>query len=171
MILDCYKLHDDVSLPRAATVGSACFDIFAYIKENKPITVYDMSNKKTERKPEWYDSDLCFRIHPADRVLIPTGIIFKIPFGYSMRLHTRSSLSLKSGLVMPNGEGIIDSDYYHETFIMLLNASADDVLLKTHERIAQGEITETLYCDIDETLQKPEQITNRVGGFGSTGTE
>ena len=171
MKLDCYRLHHDVTLPQIATIGSACFDIFAHIKDNTPITVYDMSNKKTERNPEWYDSNLCFRIHPADRVLIPTGIVFKIPFGYSMRLHTRSSLSLKYGLVMPNGEGIIDSDYYHETFIMLLNTSADDVLLKTHERIAQGEMVECEHYDINETFQKPEQITSRVGGFGSTGTE
>jgi len=175
MILDCYRLHEDVTLPMAATIGSACFDIFAYLKPDIEITVYDMSNKKTERKPEYYDIEhnpkLCLRIEPADRVLIPTGIIFKIPFGYSMRLHPRSSTSLKKGLVMPNGEGIIDSDYYHETFVMLYNASADAVTVSNNERVAQGEIIETLYCDIDETLQKPEQITNRMGGFGSTGTE
>ena len=175
MILDCYRLHEDVTLPKAATVGSACFDIFAYIKQDEPITIYDMSNKKTKRMAEYYDIEhnpkLCFRIEPADRVLIPTGIIFKIPFGYSMRLHPRSSTSLKKGLVMPNGEGIIDSDYYHETFVMLYNASADTVIIQQNERIAQGEITETNYCDINETLQKPEQTTQRVGGFGSTGVK
>jgi len=175
MILDCYRLHEDVTLPRAATMGSACFDIFAYIKQDTPITVYDMSNKKTKRNPEYYDAEhnpkLCFRIEPADRVLIPTGIIFKIPFGNSMRLHTRSSLSLKKGLIMPNGEGIIDSDYYHETFIMLYNASADTVIINTNERIAQGELVDCRHYDIDETLQKPIQSTERVGGFGSTGTE
>jgi len=173
MILDCYRLHEDVTLPRAATVGSACFDIFAYIRHDVPITVYDMSNKKTKRMPEWHDKEhnpkLYFRIEPADRVLIPTGIIFKIPFGCSMRLHPRSSISLKKGLIMPHGEGIIDSDYYHETFVILLNTSADAVLIKGNERIAQGEIMATEYCDINETFSKPQQITNRSGGFGSTG--
>ena len=158
MILDCYRLHEDVTLPRAATMGSACFDIFAYIKQDTPITVYDMSNKKTKRNPEYYDAE-----HN------PKLCIFKIPFGNSMRLHTRSSLSLKKGLIMPNGEGIIDSDYYHETFIMLYNASADTVIVNTNERIAQGELVDCRHYDIDETLQKPIQSTERVGGFGSTG--
>ena len=134
-----------------------------------------MSNKKTKRNPEYYDVEhnpkLCFRIEPADRVLIPTGIIFNIPTWHSIRLHPRSSTSLKKGLVMPNGEGVIDSDYYHESFIMLYNASADSVIVTQNERIAQGEIVKSEYYDIQETFQKPEQKTNRVGGFGSTGTE
>ena len=31
---------------------------------------------------------------------------------------------------MPNGEGIIDSDYYHQTYVMLYNASADTVYIE-----------------------------------------
>jgi len=175
MILNCYRLYEDVSLPKMATTGSSCFDISSYIQQDRPIIVYDMSNNKIERKPEWYDKKynpkLCIRLDPADRALIPTGIIFKIPFGYSLRIHPRSSTSLKKGLVMPNGEGIIDSDYYHQTYIMLLNTSADTVMIRDKERIAQGELVKSEYYDIMETFQMPEQTTNRVGGFGSTGTD
>ena len=132
-----------------------------------------MSNLKVKVKPEWYDKEedpkIRFRIAPADRVLIPTGLIFDIPEGHSVRLHTRSSISLKKGLIMPNGEGIIDCDYYHQTFVMLYNASADEVLIKDGERIAQGELVKTYLYDIEETEDVPEQKTNRVGGFGSTG--
>ena len=171
--LDCYRLHDDVTLPTLATIGSACFDIFSYIEPDVPITVYDMSNKKVERKPEYYNKEhgpaIHFRIDPGDRVLIPTGIIFKIPFGSSLRLHTRSSISLKKGLIMPNGEGIIDSDYHHETFIMLYNASADTVYIEDNERIAQAEMVANEHTDIWETFEKPEKTTERVGCFGSTG--
>ena len=70
---------------------------------------------------------------------------------------------------MSNSEGIIDSDYYHQTYVMLYNASADEVRVWQGERIAQGELVKTLDYNIKETEIMPEQTTNRVGGFGSTG--
>ena len=167
MRLECYRIHDDVTLPQIATQGSACFDVHAYIKPTIPVTVYGMENKKTEVLP--LDGRIALR--PGDRVLVPTGIIFKIPFGVSMRLHTRSSISLKKGLIMTNGEGIIDSDYHHETFVMLYNASADTVYIEDNERVAQGELLENNFVDVWETFEKPEQTTERVGGFGSTGVK
>ena len=112
-----------------------------------------------------------FRIAPGDRVLVPTGLIFDIPDGHSVRLHTRSSVSLKKGLTMPNGEGIIDSDYYHQTFVMLYNAGADEVFIEDGERIAQGELIKNYDYTIEETEDVPEQKTSRVGGFGSTGVK
>jgi dUTP pyrophosphatase len=145
MILDCYRLHEDVTLPRAATMGSACFDICAYL--DNPVTVYRMDNQKEKINPEtiqWSDiEELQLSIAPADRVLVPTGLVFDIPEGYSIRIHPRSSISLKKGLALTNGEGIIDSDYYHETFIMFTNTSADEVSIKHGERIAQGELVKT----------------------------
>jgi len=167
MRLECYRIHDDVTLPQIATQGSACFDVHAYIKPTVPVTVYGMDNKKEEVLP----LDGRIRLEPGDRVLVPTGIIFKIPFGVSMRLHARSSISLKKGLVMPNGEGIIDSDYHHETFVMLYNASADTVYIEDNERVAQGELLENNFVDVWETFEQPEQTTERVGGFGSTGVK
>jgi len=171
--LKYYKLHNEVLNPHFATDGSACFDIHAYL--DNPVTVYRMDNHKQKLNPEtiqWSDiEELTISIAPADRVLVPTGLVFDIPEGYSLRLHPRSSISLKKGLIMPNGEGIVDSDYYHETFIMLYNASADEVRIKHGERIAQGELIKTLDYSIEESIIVPEQKTNRVGGFGSTGKE
>ena len=173
MILDCYRLHEDVTLPRMATARAACFDIFSYLLPKTPVVVYDMNNKKIERFPEWREvygkQKLQVYIEPADRILIPTGLIFKIPDGYSMRMHSRSSVSLKKGLLLANGEGIVDNDYYHETFIILLNSTADTVWVGDRERIAQGELVRTEYCDINETFIQPEKVSDRVGGFGSTG--
>ncbi len=176
MKLDCYRLHDDVTLPKVATIGSACFDIRAYLGKESSVTVYNMQNKKIDRSVSKFNDKVKgiytrLMIEPGDRVLVPTGIIFKIPFGVSLRLHPRSSVSLKKGLIMPNGEGIVDSDYHHETFVMLYNASADLVWLEDNERIAQGELVEVEHCDIWETLEKPGQTTERVGGFGSTGVK
>ena len=173
MKLKYYKLHNEVIPPKLATEGSACFDICAYL--DNPVTVYRMNNHKEKRSPEtihWTDiEELQLSIGPAERALIPTGLVFDIPEGYSVRLHPRSSISLKRGLTLTNGEGIIDSDYYHETFIMFTNTSADEVRIKHGERIAQGELVKTLDYSLEESIIVPEQKTNRVGGFGSTGTE
>tara|TARA_Y100000034_G_scaffold38852_1_gene47830 strand:- start:57 stop:578 length:522 start_codon:yes stop_codon:yes gene_type:complete len=173
MKLKYYKLHNEVIDPHFATDGSACFDICAYL--DNPVTVYRMNNHKEKRNPEtiyWTDiNEIQLSIGPAERALIPTGLVFDIPEGYSVRLHPRSSISLKRGLIMPNGEGIVDFDYYHETFIMLYNASADEVRITHGERIAQGELVKTLDYSLEESIIIPEQKTNRVGGFGSTGTE
>jgi len=134
-----------------------------------------MDNYKEQIYPEtiqWSDiEELQISISPADRVLIPTGLIFDIPEGHSVRIHPRSSISLKKGLTLTNGEGIVDSDYYHETFIMFTNTSADEVRIKHGERIAQGELIKTLDYSLEESIIVPEQKTNRVGGFGSTGTD
>ena len=171
-MLNFYKLYYNTKSPKFSTDGAACFDICAFL--DKPnITIYEMNNKKTIRNAEHFNEEdgLQLAIYPAERVLVPTGLVFDIPQGYSVRLHTRSSLSLKKGLVMPNGEGIIDSDYYHETFVMLYNSSADEVRITHGERIAQGELVQNLTYEMVETTEIPTQTTNRVGGFGSTGTK
>ena len=72
---------------------------------------------------------------------------------------------------MTNGEGIIDSDYHDETFVMLYNASADTVYIEDNERVAQGELLENNFVDVWETFEQPGQTTERVGGFGSTGVK
>tara|TARA_Y100000004_G_C8701795_1_gene321954 strand:- start:60 stop:587 length:528 start_codon:yes stop_codon:yes gene_type:complete len=174
-------MYDDVLDPEFATEGSACFDISSYLgppvyTESPPnlVTVYTMNNKKESREVKmWAGPKSTFytsaSLYPGERMLVPTGLIFDIPAGYSLRLHTRSSVSLKQGLVMANSEGIIDSDYYHQCFIMLYNSSADEIRVKHKERMAQGELIKTLDYSLKETTIQPERTTERVGGFGSTG--
>ena len=171
--LKYFKLHDDVADPKFATDGSACFDIHAYLY--KPVTVHKMENYKEQIYPEavqWSDiEELQISISPGDRVLVPTGLVFDIPEGYSLRIHPRSSISLKKGLSLTNGEGIVDSDYYHEAFIMFTNTSADEVRLVHGERIAQGELVKKEIYTLEQTITQPTQTTQRVGGFGSTGVK
>ena len=180
-MLEYFKMHEDVLDPEFATTGSACFDVSSYLgppvyagDSPNNVTVYTMDNKKESREVKmWAGPKSTFytsaSLHPGERMLIPTGLIFNIPEGYSMRLHTRSSVSLKQGLVMANSEGIIDSDYYHQCFIMIYNASADEIRIKDKERIAQGELIKTLDYSLKQTTIQPERTTERVGGLGSTG--
>ena len=182
MFVKYYKKEKDVKNPKFGTSDSACFDICAYLaKDNNifaeqdcpKVVVYRMDNKREEREVKCWcraKSNFCcgFDLYPGERCLVPTGLFFDIPSGYSIRLHTRSSVSLKKGLTMPNGEGIIDADYYHQTFIMLYNASADEVRIWHGEKLAQGELVRNECYELTETEIQPEQKTDRVGGFGST---
>ena len=183
MKLNYYKMYPDVIDPVFSTEESACFDIHCFLNEEgriwkglpePAVTVYTMDNKKQERKcymreNEDGDSVLCFDFDPGERALIPTGLIFNIPSNHSVRIHARSSVSLKKGLIIPNGEGIIDSDYYHQTYVMLYNGSADKVIVNHGDRLCQGEMIETYNYILEETNKLPKKRTNRSGGFGSTG--
>lgn len=115
------------------------------------------------------NADNSVSIKPGDRMLIPTGLIFSIPESHSLRIHVRSSVAFKQGLFLANSEGVIDQDYFHETFIMLVNTSTQTVNIKNEDRIAQGELVSTLSYPLVEIENKPEQISDRIGGIGSTG--
>jgi len=170
-ILGVYKIHPEAVMPKEATQGAACFDISACIVPGQTINCYDMCNLKV---PYHYiepaDGPETITIEPGGRVLVPTGLIFDIPEGYSLRLHARSSLAWKKGLMLANSEGIIDHDYYHETFVMLYNFSSTYAVIEHGERIAQAELVPVNRCHITEIVDAPTQKTDRVGGFGSTGT-
>ena len=70
---------------------------------------------------------------------------------------------------MMNAEGIIDSDYINELHVILWNTSTEPFDIETGDRIAQGELVKNLDYTIEECYNPPEQKTDRVGGFGSTG--
>ena len=52
-------------------------------------------------------------IPPYQIMLIPTGIKCQIDEGYYLQLALRSSTPMKKHLMLANGIGIIDSDYYN----------------------------------------------------------
>ena len=82
---------------------------------------------------------------------------------------SRSSLTIRHGLILPNSVGIIDSDYYNNPtndgliHVQLYNISKKTVTLKKGERIVQGLFRKYL------TVQDEDEIlTMRTGGLGST---
>lgn len=108
-------------------------------------------------------------IKPNNRALLPTQLILDIPDGYSVRLHMRSGLALKGGLMLSNSEGVIDSDYTHQLMLPVTNTSSVNVRITHGDRICQGEIVEKIFTNIVEIADKVKEKTNRNGGFGSTG--
>jgi len=170
--LGVYRMDEDVQMPHLATEQSACFDMRAHLKIGNIVTIYDVNNKKLERKVNYYGAEISgpgIVLNPGDRILMPTGIIFDIPEGYSVRAHPRSGCALKESLTLINGEGVIDSDYVHECYMPLVNHSGVRVFIKDGERCAQVEMIENLKYDIGEVLNKPSQKTSRAGGFGHSG--
>ena len=140
----CFKVFEKAKLPHQATPGSACYDLYACVDE--PL-----------------------KLNPRERVLVPTGLIMDIPYGYSVRIHTRSGLSLKVGMVLANQEAVIDADYREQTYILLKNDSAERVKIFHGDRICQGELIQNLKYDIERTDTRPEIVDGRDGGMGSTG--
>ena len=163
-VLKFWRVHTDVKLPKHQTEGSACFDLaFQGYGKNK-VTGFNRMNKPVERILQG-----SMTISPGDRMLVPTGLVMDIPKGYSVRLHARSGTSLKQGLVLANAEGVIDSDYVEEVYILLYNISENAQTINFGDRIAQGELVKNEVYEIEETATRPSVKSSRVGGMGSTG--
>lgn len=169
-LLSFYKTRDTAKSPSFATKHSACFDISACLDGSK-LKAFTAMNEPMDLECCSFDENNIPQITIPSyfRVLIPTGLIFDIPYGHSVRIHARSGLSFKQGMVLANSEGVIDEDYVEECFIMVKNDSLSRVTIKHGDRIAQGELVKTLDYAMNECYTKPVQKTDRNGGFGSTG--
>lgn len=163
--LNIYKTNPNIVLPKFATKQSACFDIAFQAKGKFEYAGFNSYNAPFTRK--MFDEKIT--IMPGDRIMVPTGLIFDIPEGYSVRIHARSGLSLKQGLILANQEAVIDSDYIQETFILLTNISDNGITINNGDRIAQAELVKKEEYVLWEIMEAPTQKTDRAGGLGSTG--
>lgn len=100
--------------------------------------------------------------------LVSTGVKCKLEPGTYLELSVRSSTPLKHWLLLANGVGIIDADYYNnesnegEIFLQIINLSPFNIMIKKGEAIGQGIIKPYLTTDSDK------HGGLRTGGFGST---
>ena len=119
-VLKYYKIHENAKDPIYATKGSACFDLHACLDG---IEKYKIRQDTVNREVQKPIRNGTLQICNMERVLVPTGLIFDIPEGYSVRLHSRSGLAWKEGLYLTNCEGVIDSDYVDPVFVMMTSIS------------------------------------------------
>lgn len=104
----------------------------------------------------------------ARPTLVSTGMKCKLDSDTYLELSVRSSSPLKYWLVMANGVGIIDADYYNnssnegEIYLQLINLGPYPVLIQKGEAIGQGIIKPYL------TVENDAAAGVRTGGFGST---
>ena|SRR5210317_731984 len=166
MKLGFFKIDSNVQVPKMETEGAACFDLRYNPTNHQTIDVYTAQNTKIQRA---LGIDGQVIIMPRERVALPTGLILDIPEKHSVRVHPRSSISIKRGLTLANNEGVIDSDYIDELFVCLLNISENRVIIAVNDRIAQAELIPMFEYKISTLRKRPEQKTDRKGGLGSTG--
>jgi len=138
----CDKAHEP-QLPTRATKGSAGYDFFM-------------------------PHDVTIPAHGYSE-LIKTNVAAHMPKNAVLLLAIRSSLAMKRHLLLANGVGVIDSDYFNNLDnlgnigAVLYNNSGEDVKLKAGERFMQG-IFVSFLTTHDDAVQ-----TQRTGGYGSTG--
>ena len=164
-----FKLDSAVKDPVRATEGSACFDLHSFMPEDSLVRVYINHQDEDIEIRERKVVQGRVQINSTERMLVPTGLIFDIPMGYSVRLYPRSSLALKQGLTLANNVGIIDSDYVQPVYMMVYNISGYQQFVKNGERICQAELVREQPSVLMEVHERPESKTDRDGGFGSTG--
>jgi dUTP pyrophosphatase len=131
-------------LPKYASVGSAGMDLHACIPT--PIS-----------------------LSPGQRIRIPTGLAIQLPDAGAVGLiYARSGLALRHGLGLPNGVGVIDSDYTGELQVLLMNYGELNVEVSPGDRIAQLVLTPVFFADWTavDSLTETERGNQ---GFGSTG--
>ena len=175
MILQFYRMSPDVPLPVWGTNGSTCFDL-TFSPVGDVVSGYDENNTPIKRFLPKDTRELA--IYPGERLLVPTGLIFKInvpvyglhqPKTYSIRLHARSGMALKRGLILANSEGVVDVDYQQQVFALMVNTSKVLQKIQLHERICQAEVVKNEPFTFSEVSTIPEPFMDRTGGFGSTG--
>lgn len=98
-----------------------------------------------------------------------TGLVMCVPRGHVLIIASRSSNAVKKGIAIPNGIGVIDSDFCGENDELLLciqNITNVAVTITAGERLAQGviiPIPSVEFCQVTQTG------TSDRGGWGSTG--
>lgn len=153
-------LYSGVIPPQASTAESAGLDAQAYL-EGRNVSVYMNSTKSiTQEGPE-------VMLWNGWRAAIPLGFKARLPQGYEMQVRSRSGLALKKGLIVLNAPGTIDSDYPDEWMVIVQNTSDEMVTVKHGERIAQLVLAPVHRAYWREG--KVTQVSDRTGGFGSTG--
>ena len=139
------KITEDIKLPERSTLNSAGYDFFAIEDVTLPA-------KKLTR--------------------VMTGVKCELMPNQVLILANRSSNPSKKGLILANGIGIIDADYYGnpdndgEIGFEFYNILDEDVVIKKGEKLGQGIIMKFDKTE-DDYISNPYKT--RVGGFGSTG--
>ena len=131
-------------VPAYATPGAAAADLCAVLDE--PLTVA-----------------------PMQRVLVPTGLAIELPGAHCVALvYARSGLSIKHGLCMANGVGVVDSDYRGELKVPMVNLGGEAYTIQPGERVAQLCIA-PVYTAAFAQVEELGGTQRGEGGFGSTG--
>ena len=169
------KYSDTWLLPTRGTAHAAGYDF--YVAEDTVIpSIYDIPEPVATADSvvkSIYTLEEIGKLYKDNHykpVLVPTGVKCELDPGYYLELSVRSSTPLKYWLILANGVGIIDGDYYNNPdneghiFFQLINLGPCAIKLKKGDKIGQGIIKKYEVVDGDAYGKG----TARSGGFGST---
>lgn len=167
------KYHNkNITLPRRQTIASAGYDLEA-AKDVLLPSIWRLNFVRIFRLirngHQLYEQDYEMAEHVLKPFLIPTGVKAYMPEDEVLLLANRSSNTFKRNLALPNGIGVIDSDYYNndqnegEIFVQLINYGVRPIQIRKGERIGQGIFVHYLKSDNDFPINR-----QRISGFGST---
>lgn len=117
-----------------------------------------------------FGKDLEAIIKKGQPKLVKTGIKAFMQPDEILSMFNRSSGPIKRKLILTNGVGVVDSDYYNnpdnegEIAFQFVNNGYDDIIIKKGERIGQGVFQKFLIA-----TEEDEVNGVRNGGHGSTG--
>lgn len=138
----------DVRLPERGTEGSAGIDFFI---------------------PNDY---LDFLLSPGEQVLIPSGIIVKLPPNTAMVAFNKSGVATGTQCLV--GACVVDNDYQGEVHIHLVNAGNSHITLTAGMKIVQFVVLSVISCKVKEVASFEDLYKSSTqrgsGGFGSTGS-
>ncbi|PEN97913.1 hypothetical protein CN553_12735 [Bacillus cereus] len=152
-----------INLPERQTANSAGYDFEAsedVVIEPLWKNLWNLFRKYT------YGQDTNEKI--LKPTLVPTGVKSYMLENESLDLYNRSSNPLKRFLLLGNGVGLIDSDYYNNPdndghiMFQFINFGFFPQTIKKGERIGQGVFRPFLKADGDKATG------TRTGGHGST---
>ena len=136
------RLHPDAVIPAYQSEGAAGFDLHAVENVEAP-------SGKT--------------------VLVKTGLAVEVPLGYELQIRPRSGVSLKTGIMVKNSPGTIDSDYRGEVCIIIYNnGERFGHYINKGDRIAQAVLKRVERAAIQE-VEELSTTGRGTGGLGSTG--
>ncbi len=134
----------DNYLPKSASKGAGGLDLHACIKE-------------------------AVILHPGERIAVPVGIAIEFNGPHVVALvYARSGLAMRHGVGLPNGVGVIDSDYRGELKVLLMNFSDEPLEIQPGDRIAQL-IFSPIYGSVWSKVDELSETVRGTSGFGSTG--
>ncbi|SIN90788.1 deoxyuridine 5'-triphosphate nucleotidohydrolase [Carnobacterium alterfunditum] len=170
-VISAYK-SKGIELPARATNHAAGYD-FEAAEEIIVPSIWKALFKNITREMKPKETDSVFSEDNKKYLkstLIPTGIKAYMGEDEYLQLANRSSNPIKHQLILPNGVGIIDADYYNNEnneghiYFQFIHYGLTDHVVKKGDRIGQGIFMPFLKADVDRAIGKV-----RSGGFGSSG--
>lgn len=140
-------------------------------RQTKKAAGYDFEAAETvEIKSLWRNLMAGFNLQPT---LIHTGIKAQMEDDEALFMYNRSSNPIKKFLLLGNGVGVVDSDYYGnetndgEIMFAFWNFGLRPITIEKGDRIGQGVFKKFLLVDDDSKTKK----NTRKGGHGSTNND